>query len=167
MVKDTTTTQPLQVKKLIIKPKKFDPLKGDFNNVAKSLAQLNGMEELDLTDNDFGGKLPKQFADVNNLKSIQIIKLKGNKIEDTLPSSWSAKNVLFNLEELDLSDNKFTGKLPTNWGEEGFQKLNKLRLAGNQLTGALPEEWGTEGWWPAFNVLDVSRNQISGACVSS
>lgn len=150
------------MQKLIIKPKKFDPLTGDFAQAGKALANLNGMEELDLTGNAFTGKLPKQFADTNNLKSLIKLYLKGNKINDVLPDSWSAKNVLFNLEILDLSDNKLSGKLPSTWGQDGFQKLNKLRLAGNQITGSLPEEWGTEGWWPAFNILDVSRNQISG-----
>ncbi len=151
-----------QVKKLIINPDGFEPLQGNFNNVGRAVAYLQGMEELDLSGNAFSGKMPAQWADPENLQSIKIIRLKGNQIEDTLKKEWSTKGVFFYLNVLDLSDNKFSGPLPTSWGQDGFPQLNKLILAGNQLTGSLPLDWGTEGWWPAFNVLDVSRNQISG-----
>ena len=90
---------------------------------------MTDLQQLLINDNDLSGPLP---ASLNNLTSLESVKLRGNKLSGEIPQL----DRLQSLTELDLSFNELNGTIPISLGS--LAKLEKLALRNNQLSGCLP-----------------------------
>jgi len=88
------------------------------------------MRILDLSNNNFTGKIPKV---IGKLKALQQLNLSHNSLTGHIQSSLG---ILTNLESLDLSSNLLTGRIPMQLG--GLTFLAILNLSHNQLEGPIP-----------------------------
>ncbi|CAJ1975330.1 unnamed protein product [Sphenostylis stenocarpa] len=134
------------------------------------------IEKLDLSVNEFVGKVPKE---VSNCKNLVVLNLSSNKFTGDIPreiGSISGLEGLFlenntfsrdipetllnlnNLFILDLSRNKFGGEVQGIFGK--FKQLKFLVLHTNSYTGGL----NTSGIFTLTNLsrLDLSFNNFSG-----
>lgn len=90
------------------------------------------LESLHLTDNEVGGKLPKELFDLVSLKRLFA---NYNKFSGSLPTEVGQ---LKNMEELYLYHNSLSGQLPSELGV--LTKMEIMTLAANIFTGPLPAE---------------------------
>ncbi|KAH9614070.1 hypothetical protein KSS87_003157 [Heliosperma pusillum] len=106
---------------------------------------------VNLSDNAFGGPLPKDFPlKFNNLT---VLSLRGNYFTGGIPSNFSNS-----LEVLDLSANLFNESLPSDLGVGPV--LRYLNLSNNRISGEIPPEF-------VFGVtenttIDLSFNNLTG-----
>lgn len=116
------------------------------------LSQFTGLVSLNLSSNNFSGKIDRQLHGLVLLRSLN---LGYNSITGNLPMNLSSSleelllsynmfagsipREMFryvNLTVVDLSQNRLIGSIPD--GIEGLLKLEELLLSGNNLTGELP-----------------------------
>ncbi|XP_062078718.1 receptor-like protein 7 [Humulus lupulus] len=96
------------------------------------LAKIHNMFVIiDLSRNNFTGKIPKS---IGKLKSLKSLNLSHNKLTGNFPPSLGN---LINLEGLDVSSNKLTGKIPWQLASN-LNQLGFLNLSMNQLEGQIP-----------------------------
>ncbi|XP_062081160.1 receptor-like protein 9DC3 [Humulus lupulus] len=96
------------------------------------LAKIHNMFVIiDLSRNNFTGKIPKS---IGKLKSLKSLNLSHNKLTGNIPPSLGN---LINLEGLDVSSNKLTGKIPWQLASN-LNQLGFLNLSMNQLEGRIP-----------------------------
>ena len=101
----------------------------------EALANLVGLDHLDLSINSFSGSIPDYIGEFEFLR---FLFLSVNSFEPgPIPETFAN---LTNLEELSLRGVARTGSLPTYLGE--FSLLELLDLSSNQLTGEIPESYG-------------------------
>ncbi|XP_031105091.1 receptor-like protein 14 [Ipomoea triloba] len=98
---------------------------------------LNQMSGLDLSFNNFTGKIP---CELGELKWIHTLNLSHNHIEGFIPKTFSG---LRQLESLDLSYNNLIGNVPTELMNLNF--LAVFSVAHNNLSGRLPDMKGQFG----------------------
>ncbi|GLT99577.1 hypothetical protein SLE2022_170080 [Rubroshorea leprosula] len=137
--------------------------------------RLGNMVWLDLSENQFTGKLPKDVGD--KLPSLQYLNLSLNHFEGALPSSLGNMHDLFgldlafnnfsgeipkelvarcsNLEHLILSHNRLGGKIFSS--EFNLSNLFRLELNNNEFTGSL-----LNVTLEMLGILDVSNNNMTG-----
>ncbi|CAL1389355.1 unnamed protein product [Linum trigynum] len=116
------------------------------------LTNCSQLQELGVTLNNLGGKLP---ASVGNLsQQLYQLYLGINAIIGNIPEEIEN---LVSLNNVDLSNNLFTGEIPSYFGK--FQSLQGLSLAGNQLSGQIPNTLGNIS---QLTQLDLSENQLEG-----
>ncbi|PWA34373.1 Leucine-rich repeat-containing protein [Artemisia annua] len=106
---------------------------------------------LDLSDNDFSGKIPMNFPE-----GTEMLYIGGNKFSGSLPSNLTK---LVNLIVLDLRNNIITGNLedilhhfPTS--------LEILVLRNTSLNGFIPTNISM---CSSLRILDLSRNNLTGS----
>jgi Leucine-rich repeat (LRR) protein len=100
----------------------------------ESLADLTGLNILNLINNQIGGNIPKSLGSLSNLTDLV---LSINQFSGPIPSE------LGNLSELtllSLAANQLTGEIPPELGN--LSKLEALSLSYNQLAGFIPEQLG-------------------------
>ncbi|KAM3345387.1 hypothetical protein P3S68_025096 [Capsicum galapagoense] len=116
--------------------------------------QLENVNVIDLTLNNFVGSIPSQIGEAPGIRSIS---LSGNKIRgSSLPESFChASNVL---QVLDLSNNSLSGTIRRNLGN--CRSLIYLNLGQNNLTGSVPEELKHI---TSLRYLDLNGNQFEGS----
>ncbi|CAI0446972.1 unnamed protein product [Linum tenue] len=125
---------------------------GDFEFMT-GLTNCSQLQELGVTLNNLGGKLP---ASVGNLsQQLYQLYLGINAITGSIPEEIEN---LVSLNNVDLSYNLFTGEIPSYFGK--FQSLQGLSLTGNQLSGQIPNTLGNIS---QLTQLDLSENQLEGA----
>ncbi|CAL5439237.1 unnamed protein product [Camellia sinensis] len=86
---------------------------------------------IDLSSNNFRGKIPKFIEKLNSLRGLN---LSHNNLTGHIPTSLGN---LKNLESLDLSSNKLVGAIPQHLTNLMF--LVVLNLSVNQLVGPIPQ----------------------------
>ncbi|CAB4276817.1 unnamed protein product [Prunus armeniaca] len=136
------------------------------------------VEYLDLSDNNFSGRLPLQLK----FPKLRSIRLGHNQLEGPLPlwptnaSCLDLQSNLFSGGEivffqnctflvlLNLGGNKFTGNLPL-WIGSDVPQLEVLQLQSNLLSGHIPPPPPQPPNFcnlPSLRVLDLSHNNFSG-----
>ncbi|XVE52915.1 hypothetical protein DITRI_Ditri02bG0162700 [Diplodiscus trichospermus] len=92
---------------------------------------LSILTTIDLSSNNFSGKIPRN---IGKLKSLKGLNFSHNNLVGHIPASLGS---LTNLEWLDLSSNELAGKI----SEEllGITFLEVLNLSYNKLIGQIPE----------------------------
>ncbi|GKF81620.1 leucine-rich repeat-containing protein [Tanacetum coccineum] len=109
-----------------------------------------GANYLDLTDNDFSGKIPTNFPE-----ETEILYLGGNKFSGTLPSNLTK---LVNLRVLDLSNSIITGNLQDILPQ--IPTLEILILRNTSLNGFIPNSISK---CSSLRILDLSKNNLTGS----
>ncbi|CAN4126833.1 unnamed protein product [Withania somnifera] len=92
---------------------------------------VDSMAGIDLSYNQFSGKIPKELC---NLTEVKALNLSHNHINGTILSEFSN---LKNIESLDLSYNNLTGMVPTQLLE--LTSLAVFNVAHNNLSGRTPQ----------------------------
>ncbi|KAF3617802.1 putative CASP-like protein PIMP1-like [Capsicum annuum] len=115
--------------------------------------QLENVNVIDLSLNNFVGSIPAQMGEIPAIRSIA---LSGNKIHGPIPESFCQSiNVL---QVLDLSNNSFSGIIPRSLGS--CKSLIYLSLGQNKLTGSVPEELERV---TSLRCLDLNGNEFEGS----
>ena len=96
-----------------------------------SLTNFTHLRILQISDNNFGGELPKCIANFST--TLIFLSLEKNKISRNIPNGIGN---LTNLETLDMSNNKLSGNIPFEIGK--LQKLQYLALSQNNFFGNIP-----------------------------
>ncbi|XP_027364713.1 receptor-like protein EIX1 [Abrus precatorius] len=118
------------------------------------LGQLENLELLDLSSNYFHGPIPFSLAKLSKLKSIYLF---DNKLDGTLHQSLGE---LVNLQYLDLWNNSLKGPIPQSLYE--LQNLQFLDLSSNKLDRiSTGKEWSSI--MPRLMNLNFANNKISGS----
>ncbi|KAG8481313.1 hypothetical protein CXB51_026172 [Gossypium anomalum] len=126
---------------------------------------FKNLEELDVSDNHFYGKLPRWLW---NNTALVILDFSKNHFEGPIPMGLCN---LVNLEFLDLSLNHLSGTIPSCSNQQMIlsgtlsdalfinSSLVTLDLSENNLTGRIPDWIST---LPALSVFILKANQIDG-----
>lgn len=146
-----------------------------FGDISSPLSSCGRLSFLNLTHNQFSGKIP-----VLPSGALQYLYISGNNFQGVLPESLadlcstlveldvSVNNISGGLPEsfgacgslelLDISYNNFSGELPMNTVLK-MGSLKSLALAFNKFVGVLPDSFSK---MTSLETLDVSSNNISG-----
>ncbi|KAL5719942.1 hypothetical protein ACHQM5_012661 [Ranunculus cassubicifolius] len=153
-----------------------------FGPIPISLFNASKLERIDMSRNQFTGKIP--FA-IGYLKNLEVIGLDSNSLGSGKPGDLDFVTSLTNcsnLYELSASYNHFGGTLPTsvgslsidmsflNFGENkisgniptqigNLQELTVLSLADNIFTGSIPPSFRN---MKKLQQLHLDKNQLSG-----
>ncbi|KAL5719918.1 non-specific serine/threonine protein kinase [Ranunculus cassubicifolius] len=153
-----------------------------FGPIPTSLFNASKLEIIDLSQNNFTGKVP---LEVGNLKNLQRLTLGRNSLGSGKTGDLDFVTSLTNCSNLDIlamSYNHFGGTLPTSIGNfsklltvlllganrisgnippeiGNLQKLSKISLSQNFLTGSIPMSFWN---MPNLQFLGLHSNQISG-----
>uniref|UniRef100_A0A251UV66 Putative leucine-rich repeat domain, L domain-like protein n=1 Tax=Helianthus annuus TaxID=4232 RepID=A0A251UV66_HELAN len=122
--------------------------------VEECLCELKNLQELNLKDNMFTGKLPECF---NMLSSLKFLDISSNQFIGTLPPSLIAN--LTSLEYVDFSHNKFEG----SFSFSSFSNLKNLEVVGfisdNDKFEVETEE--PRGWNPMFQLKGLALSNCN------
>ncbi|KAJ0966694.1 hypothetical protein J5N97_023611 [Dioscorea zingiberensis] len=91
---------------------------------------LQFVKNIDLSNNQFSGEIPKQLG---NLHGLQSLNLSGNHLSGRIPDSIGD---LISLESFDLSRNNLVGEISPSISV--LTSLSHLNLSYNNLTGRIP-----------------------------
>jgi len=136
-----------------------------------SLANINALERLALSDNEIYGEIPS-FNETNlrelnltrnkfsgtispslaYIKKLQTLILSDNELVGTIPRTFENSD---SLKEMDLSHNALTGSIPQL---KNYKQLSRVNLAHNQLIGSIPD---TSQLNTAMH-FDFSFNKLNG-----
>ncbi|KAK4353398.1 hypothetical protein RND71_028916 [Anisodus tanguticus] len=116
--------------------------------------QLENVNVIDLSLNNFVGTIPTRIGEVPGIRSIS---LSGNKIHGPIPESLCqpTTNVL---QVIDLSNNSLSGTIQRNLGN--CKSLIYLNLGQNKLTGSIRKELEPV---TSLRYLDLNGNQFEGS----
>lgn len=127
-----------------------------FQALPETIANLDSLQKLDLSQNNIGGQLPRNLGKLCSLRSLVLSTNNFvGEITDFMNSFSNCSNI--SLETLDLGYNGFTGYLPDSLGY--FQSLKYLQLWKNSFQGSIPESIGNLS---SIEELNLSYNQMSG-----
>ncbi|XLU63673.1 hypothetical protein S245_022882 [Arachis hypogaea] len=116
------------------------------------LERIQYLKELDLSNNQIEGVIPKWFNELLYKWNISFIDLSFNKLQGDLPNPPDGINYF------SASNNNFTGGIsPTICNG---RSLNMLILSHNNLSGDIPQCLGT---FPSLQVLDLQINHFYGS----
>ncbi|PRQ18505.1 putative non-specific serine/threonine protein kinase [Rosa chinensis] len=122
------------------------PLRGEMS---PSLLELQYLNYLDLSYNDFGGMIIPKF--IGSLSQLKELKLAGANFSGPVPPQLGN---LSNLHTLDLSSNDFEGMMiPKFIGS--LSQLKELKLADANFGGPVPPQLGNLS---NLHTLDLYRN---------
>ncbi|KAK9670021.1 hypothetical protein RND81_13G171000 [Saponaria officinalis] len=93
--------------------------------------QYQTLEYLDLSYNQFHGKIPDEFGD---MVALQVLVISHNQLSGEIPSTLGN---LKNLGVFDASYNRLQGEIPGSFSNLSF--LVQIDLSNNQLTGQIPQ----------------------------
>ncbi|XP_068318952.1 probable LRR receptor-like serine/threonine-protein kinase At3g47570 [Pyrus communis] len=99
------------------------------------LANCTSLELLALSDNNFGGGIPRSIANLST--QLNYLTLGGNFIHGSLPNDIGN---LINLTALHLENNHLDGSVPHEIGK--LEKLEELYLGSNEFSGSIPSSLG-------------------------
>ncbi|KAK1416227.1 hypothetical protein QVD17_32016 [Tagetes erecta] len=108
--------------------------------------------ELDISNNQIHGKLPRFHGDISNQRKFRILKMNSNKLKglfSTFPS---------NVSWIDLSNNLLSGYIPQTDGRMN-PSLEVVKLSKNRFNGSIPIHLCKV---TSMQVLDLSQNMFSG-----
>ncbi|XP_061351751.1 probable LRR receptor-like serine/threonine-protein kinase At3g47570, partial [Gastrolobium bilobum] len=124
-------------------------LSGDIPN--QTFGHLDGLINLDLSNNSFTGSIPSEFG---NFKHLSILYLSANKLSGEIPIELG---VCLALAELVLGRNFFSGSIPSFLGS--LISLEILDLSHNNFSSTIPRELEK---LILLNTLDLSFNHLYG-----
>ncbi|RHN57155.1 putative protein kinase RLK-Pelle-LRR-XII-1 family [Medicago truncatula] len=124
-------------------------LSGDVPN--QTFGYLEGLINLDLSNNFLTGFLPSEFG---NMKHLSILNLYSNRFSGEIPKELVS---CLTLTELLLEENFFHGDIPSFLGS--LRNLNLLDLSNNNLSGTIPHELEN---LKLLNTLNLSFNDLYG-----
>ncbi|MBA0750046.1 hypothetical protein Gogos_003910, partial [Gossypium gossypioides] len=127
------------------------------NEVPKFLYYQYDLRVIDLSYNNFGGKVPLWLLE-NNTR-LGGFSMKGNSFSNRDLQFPSHPNPYMSI--VDLSENKIQGQIPTNICSI-FPHLSALNLSSNILEGNIPPCLGSLKSRYDELFLDLSHNQLSG-----
>ncbi|XLT64959.1 hypothetical protein HN873_021398 [Arachis hypogaea] len=118
------------------------------------LVSIQDLQELDLSDNQIEGVIPKWFNDklLYKWKRVDFIDLSFNKLQGDLPIPPNGTYYF------SVSNNNFTGGISSTICNAS--SLNMLILSHNNLTGKVPQCLGS---FPSLLVLDLQINNFYGS----
>ncbi|RZB61527.1 Receptor-like protein EIX2 isoform B [Glycine soja] len=120
--------------------------------IPEFLGSLTNLRYLDLSYSDFEGKIPTQFGSLSHLKYLDLC---GNLyLQGSIPLQLGN---LSQLQHLDLRGNQFEGNIPSQIGN--LSQLQHLDLRGNQFEGNIPSQIGNLS---QLQHLDLRGNQFEG-----
>ncbi|GJT34980.1 kinase-like domain-containing protein [Tanacetum coccineum] len=154
-------------------------------NFSLSRKSISLLQTLEMSDNNFSGKLTIDFSKLRDISSIRLrnnnfhgrgeaddmrfignlsdqltyLILEENQLFGSLPSSIGS---LVGLSSLRLGSNRFKGKIPTTIGK--LKKLQLLSLSVNQFSGPIPDAIGNLS---LLNELNLYSNKLEGHIPSS
>ncbi|XP_027941340.1 receptor-like protein 7 [Vigna unguiculata] len=124
----------------------------NISTFPKFLANLQNMEELDLSNNKIRGSIPQGFLEqLLHWKNIETIDLSFNKLQGDLPIPPSGT------EDFLISNNELSGDISSKICKASSLRI--LNLAHNNLSGHIPQCLGT---FPSLEVLDLQVNNLYG-----
>ena len=151
-------------------------LQGPFPS---SICNLTSLEILDLSNNSFGGVLPRCFGIFS--KELTVLNLRMNRLHGTIPTAFAKGN---NLRNLDLHGNQLEGILPrslvrcrylqvVDFGNNqindkfpewlgNLPELQVLVLRSNRFHGSIGNTSKSNHSFPKLRVIDLSHNEFSG-----
>ncbi|WRX22694.1 Leucine-rich repeat - like 10 [Theobroma cacao] len=162
----------------------LDSINLSHNQLVSGISYLPDCYSLDLSFNQFKGKIPNCWE---NQGKLEVLNLGNNNLIGKIPrslgsmsfiSSLTLRNnsligeVLSTLQQfsdliiLDLSENQFSGSIPA-WMGDKLSRLVILNLRSNNFHGKIPDEICA---FHSLQVLDLGHNNISGAipkCLSN
>ncbi|XP_022722220.1 LRR receptor-like serine/threonine-protein kinase GSO2 [Durio zibethinus] len=156
-----------------IVPMMFNTTKIPDIDVSATDLSYSSLEDIDLSNNSFNGKLPRWIGNVSHLKRLA---LSNNHFEGSIPMELCN---LYELEFLELSENNLSGSIPSCFNPPYLRhvhlKRNRLSgpltlvfdsstlvtldLRGNNLTGNIPKRIGT---FSTLSVLLLKDNHLNG-----
>ncbi|XP_027071661.2 receptor-like protein EIX2 [Coffea arabica] len=105
---------------------------------------------IDLSNNNFSGKIPLELTNLLGLKSLN---LSGNQLGGTISSNIGQMG---RLESLDLSRNHLSGTIPSSISK--LSSLGFLNLSFNNLSGKIP----SSTQMLSFDASSFAGNQLCG-----
>ncbi|CAL9022718.1 unnamed protein product [Prunus brigantina] len=125
---------------------------GLYGSLTDDLKNCTSLEQLDLGNNSFTGKVP----DLSSLSQLTFLSLNGSRFSGAFP--WKSLENLTQLTFLSLGDNPFE---PSSFPAEVIKldKLYWLYLTNCSITGQIPEGIGN---LTLLENLELSGNQLSG-----
>lgn len=122
-------------------------LQGNFTLIS----ELKGLKWLDLSNNNFHGRIPPVFG---NLSQLEFLDLSFNKFDGSIPVEFSR---LRNVRALNLSNNWLTGAIPDEL--ESLENLQEFQIFTNRLNGSIPLWVGN---LTNLKVFTAYENELSG-----
>ncbi|KAI8907413.1 hypothetical protein EDD86DRAFT_240147 [Gorgonomyces haynaldii] len=134
-------------------------LTANFNTISMNLpddfSNLQNLEELTISSDSFGTKVPAEFPlPLTYLSKLRILSLRSTGLVGSLPADIQYMTAL---ESLDLSYNALNGSIPAEIG--ALTKLKSLLLSGTKFTGNLPSQFRQ---LEQLQSLDLSNVQVTG-----
>ncbi|CAJ2646906.1 unnamed protein product [Trifolium pratense] len=123
----------------------------------KSLTNCSKLQVISISNNNFGGNLPKFVGNLST--QLSLLYVGGNQISGKIPTELGN---LIGLILLGLDYSHFEGVIPTTFGK--FKKMQKLELNGNKLSGELPPILGNLS---QLYLLNIGDNMLEGNIPSS
>uniref|UniRef100_A0A6N2MAA6 Uncharacterized protein n=1 Tax=Salix viminalis TaxID=40686 RepID=A0A6N2MAA6_SALVM len=122
-----------------------------YGHLPARLFHLQNLEIIDTSNNDFAGPIPGG----SNLSSIRYIDISGNNFIGSVDATLCESSSY--IHTINLGNNYFTGEVPANFGR--CSSLQQLFLNDNQLSGSFPESL-----WQLRNlrILHLQHNLVSG-----
>ncbi|CAI5481172.1 unnamed protein product [Closterium sp. Yama58-4] len=152
-----------QLKKLGVKPD-FAGLALQCNNFSGSLpasiSNLQSLQNLDLSFNQFSGSLPQGGAFLSTLSKLANLQITSNHFSGSLPLSFACTTSILTIS---LGTNQFSGTLPGSL-DNCAMMLITLDVSSNNLTGPLPPSlWKSLSMAYMLGMLILSNNSFTGS----
>ncbi|KAH1108472.1 hypothetical protein J1N35_012240 [Gossypium stocksii] len=123
---------------------------GNIPSIDISTFPLYSLLDMDLSNNNLSGELPRWIWNVPNLNALAI---SNNQLEGLIPMELCYLN---SLEILDLSENNLSGPIPSCFNAHSIKRLH---LSRNKLSGTLTNAFFNSS---SLVTLDLSENQLIG-----
>ncbi|BBN03281.1 hypothetical protein MPTK1_2g22270 [Marchantia polymorpha subsp. ruderalis] len=132
---------------------RLDFSSNSFSGPVPGLNDVQSLEYLDLSFNQFEGGLP---PDISLQSSLKRLGLADNQLSGSVPSL----SAMVSLEYLDLSSNLFTGAFPSN--VTLLSNLTRLNVADNGFSSYTLQQLVSLSNLARLEVLNLSRTNLGG-----
>ncbi|MED6197976.1 hypothetical protein PIB30_061815 [Stylosanthes scabra] len=127
-----------------------------YGDIPREVGHLKRLQILSLMQNNIFGEIPRELG---RLKRLQFLELKKNNFHGEIPMELANCS---SLNKIDLSSNNLTGEVPSWFGS--MMQLSFLELAFNNLVGNIPP---TLGNLSSLNTLSLANNFLEGPIIQA